>query len=130
MQSATTVVQPPAFSPTGQPLPTGGTVASAVGGQQVAIGVAPLRLMNSPQSGMYELVLNDTGTTWQEPFLLGIPPVAWAHLQFSSSWAGISRVHSVEITGGSLFALDAFNRVDHLYALEAQARGSGRSFTG
>jgi broad specificity phosphatase PhoE len=62
--------------------------------------------------------------------LLGIPPVAWAHLQFSSSWAGISRVHSVEITGGSLFALDAFNRVDHLFELEAHARGSGRSFTG
>jgi probable phosphoglycerate mutase len=61
--------------------------------------------------------------------LLGIPPVAWAHLHFSSSWAGISRVHSVEITGGSLFALDAFNRVDHLSTLAAHASGSSRSFT-
>lgn len=75
VQSANTVVQPPAFSPQGQALPTGGTVASAVGGQPIAIGVAPLRLLGAPQTGVYELVLNDTGTTWQEPFLLGIPPV-------------------------------------------------------
>lgn len=75
VQSANTVVQPPAFNPQGQALPTNGTVASAVGGQQIAIGVAPLRLTGSPQSGVYELVLNDTGTTWQEPFLLGIPPI-------------------------------------------------------
>lgn len=74
-QTANTVVAPPAFSPQGQPLPTGGTVASAVGGQTIDIGVAPLRMLGSPQSGVYELVLNDTGTTWQEPFLLGIPPV-------------------------------------------------------
>ncbi|MCA8980944.1 MAG: hypothetical protein KDC14_13030, partial [Planctomycetes bacterium] len=75
LQSTNTVVQPPAMSPQGQPLPSGGTVASAVGGQQIAIGVDPLRLLGSPQPGVYELVLNDTGTTWQEPFLIGIPPV-------------------------------------------------------
>jgi pimeloyl-ACP methyl ester carboxylesterase len=74
-QSANTVVAPPALSPQGTPLPTGGTVASAVGGSNVAIGVSALRLMNSPQSGVYEFVLNETGTTWQEPFLLGVPPV-------------------------------------------------------
>ena len=74
-QSANTVVLPPAVSPTGQPLPTGGTVANAVGGTNVGIGVSALRLMGSPQGGVYDLLLNDTGTVWQEPFLLGVPPV-------------------------------------------------------
>lgn len=60
--------------------------------------------------------------------LLGVDPVPWAHLHFSSSWAGISRLHTVPITGGALFALESFNRVEHLAAIEADAPGSGRSF--
>jgi len=60
--------------------------------------------------------------------LLGLDPVPWAHLHFSSSWAGISRLHTVKITGGALFALESFNRVDHLAPVLAEAPGSGRSF--
>ena len=53
--------------------------------------------------------------------LLGIEPVPWAHLHFASSWASITRIRSVEITGGALFALTVFNGVEHLAGLEAAA---------
>lgn len=59
--------------------------------------------------------------------LLGVDPVPWAHLRFSSSWAGISRLHALPITGGSLFVLESFDRVAHLEPLRDQAPGSGRS---
>jgi len=59
--------------------------------------------------------------------LLGIEPVPWVHLRFSSSWAGISRLHAIEITGGALFAMASFDRVEHLAPLRDEAPGSGRS---
>ncbi len=59
--------------------------------------------------------------------LLGIEPVPWVNLRFSGSWAGISSLHSMEITGGALFALAYFDRVDHLRSLQHQGAGSGRS---
>lgn len=58
--------------------------------------------------------------------LLGTEPVPWAPLRFSSSWTGITRIHSVEIAGGSLWALESFNRVSHLETLEAERPGGGR----
>jgi probable phosphoglycerate mutase len=85
------------------------------------------RLWRIPDTRRRILVLAHEGTNAVlVSHLLGIDPVPWAHLHFSSSWAGISRLHSVEITGGALFSLESFNRVDHLAALDAER--SGRSF--
>ena len=49
--------------------------------------------------------------------LLGIEPVPWARMRFSSLWAGITRVRSVPVTGGSVWVLKCFNRADHLAGL-------------
>lgn len=73
--AGSTVVAPPAATPQGTPLPTSGTVANAVGGQTVVPGAPSLRLAGGYGPGVYELVMNDTGTAWQESFLIGIPPV-------------------------------------------------------
>ena len=59
--------------------------------------------------------------------LLGIEPVPWVNLRFSGSWAGISRLHAMQITGGALFALASFDRIDHLHSLKELGAGSGRS---
>lgn len=50
--------------------------------------------------------------------LLGIEPTPWAWVRFSSNWAGISVVHSMSVAGASVWALDAFNRTEHLRDLE------------
>jgi len=59
--------------------------------------------------------------------LLGIEPVPWVNLRFSGSWAGISCLHSMEVSGGALFALAYFDRVDHLSSVNPKDAGSGRS---
>ena len=46
--------------------------------------------------------------------LLGIEPVPWASLRFSSGWAGISRVHTIPVASGHIWALDSFNARQHL----------------
>jgi len=59
--------------------------------------------------------------------LLGIEPVPWAFMRFSSAWAGISRVHSVETHDGAIWVLESFNRVNHLESLAQKLPGDGRS---
>jgi len=49
--------------------------------------------------------------------LLGIEPVPWAWMRFSAVWAGITRILSVPVAGGSVWALECFNRIDHLAGL-------------
>jgi probable phosphoglycerate mutase len=61
--------------------------------------------------------------------LLGIEPVPWAAMRFSSAWTGISRIHSLGTADGALWALETFNRVDHLDAVARHGQGSGRSPT-
>jgi len=90
---------------------------------------AAQRLWDIPDPDRRVLVLAHEGTNAVlVSHLLGIDPVPWAHLHFSSSWAGISRLHSVEITGGALFSLESFNRVDHMSGISADAPASGRTF--
>ncbi len=60
--------------------------------------------------------------------LLGVDPVPWAWMRFSSAWTGLSRVHSVETAGGAVWALESFNRLDHLRDLKETPNGGGRSF--
>lgn len=46
--------------------------------------------------------------------LLGIEPVSWASMRFSSAWTGISLVRTIPVADGHIWALAGFNRVQHL----------------
>lgn len=46
--------------------------------------------------------------------LLGIEPVPWTWLRFSSSWAGISTLHTMEVGGGHVWGLECFNYTAHM----------------
>jgi probable phosphoglycerate mutase len=50
--------------------------------------------------------------------LLGIEPVPWEWVRFSSVWCGVSRLRAVPIATGAVWVLEAFNRVGHLEGLE------------
>ena len=52
--------------------------------------------------------------------LLGIEPVPFAWVRFSHAWAGISVIHTHPVVGGSVFALESFNRTNHLAALRSR----------
>ena len=43
--------------------------------------------------------------------LLGIEPVSWASMRFSSAWTGISLVRTIPVADGHIWALAGFNRV-------------------
>jgi broad specificity phosphatase PhoE len=49
--------------------------------------------------------------------LLGIEPVPWAWVRFSSAWTGISQLHTLAVAGGGIWALESFNRTEHLAPL-------------
>ena len=86
------------------------------------------RLWQVPDSDPRLLIIAHEGTNAALiSHLLGVEPVPWVNLRFSGSWAGISRLHSMQITGGALFALAYFDRVDHLRSLQDEGAGSGRS---
>ncbi len=59
--------------------------------------------------------------------LLGIEPVPWTWMRFASAWTGISRVQSISIAGGAVWALESFNRIEHLAHLDSGEHGDGRS---
>jgi broad specificity phosphatase PhoE len=49
--------------------------------------------------------------------LLGVDPVPWAWIRFSSCHAGITRLRTVPIANGAVWTLESFNRVEHLAEL-------------
>jgi probable phosphoglycerate mutase len=49
--------------------------------------------------------------------LLGIEPVPFAWVRFSSSWAGISILHTLDVAGGGVWSVESFNRTQHLAPL-------------
>ncbi len=49
--------------------------------------------------------------------LLGIDPVPWVWLRFSTAWAGISVLQTVPVAGGAVWSLEAFNRTHQLASL-------------
>ncbi len=59
--------------------------------------------------------------------LLGIEPVPWAWMRFSSAWTGISRLQTLKTAQGAVWALESFNRVDHLRSLREVQTSDGRS---
>jgi probable phosphoglycerate mutase len=52
--------------------------------------------------------------------LLGIEPVPFAWVRFSSSWTGISVIQSLEVASGSVFGVASFNRTDHMIPLHSR----------
>jgi probable phosphoglycerate mutase len=46
--------------------------------------------------------------------LIGIEPVPWTHLRFSTSWAGITRLRTMPVGSRWVWSIEAFNRVAHL----------------
>lgn len=50
--------------------------------------------------------------------LLGIDPVPWEWVRFSSSWGGISRLRTVPVASGAVWVLARFNDVAHLDGLD------------
>jgi broad specificity phosphatase PhoE len=51
--------------------------------------------------------------------LLGIEPIPWAYLRFSTAWCGISRIRTLPVAGARVWVLEAFNRIGHLEGLVA-----------
>ncbi len=49
--------------------------------------------------------------------LIGVEPVPWTHLRFSTSWAGITRLRTVPVGSRRVWSLEAFNRIAHLAGL-------------
>ncbi len=41
-------------------------------------------------------------------------------MRFSSSWAGISSLHTIQVANGAVWALEAFNQTHHLERLESR----------
>ncbi len=52
--------------------------------------------------------------------LLGIEPVPFAWVRFSTAWAGISMVHTLEVGGGLVWSVESFNRTGHLAPLRTR----------
>jgi probable phosphoglycerate mutase len=50
--------------------------------------------------------------------LLGVDPVPWAWMRFSSHWAGITRLRAAAVASGAVWVVEGFNRVHHLGSLE------------
>lgn len=94
---------------------------------QHALGIhedARRRLWQIPDQDERILIVAHEGTNAALLcYLLGVAPVPWIHLHFSSSWGGISRAHTVPVGGASMWSLECFNRVDHLARLEENKAG-------
>ncbi len=51
--------------------------------------------------------------------LLGVDPVPWAWMRFSSDWAGITHLRAARVASGAVWVVEGFNRVHHLDGLES-----------
>jgi broad specificity phosphatase PhoE len=51
--------------------------------------------------------------------LLGIDPIPWAFLRFSTAWCGISRIRTLPVARARIWVLESFNRIGHLDGLVA-----------
>ena len=61
--------------------------------------------------------------------LLGIEPVPFAWVRFSSAWAGISVIHTLDVANGRVWSVESFNRTQHLEPLRSRPdwRRDGRT---
>ena len=75
---------------------------------------APTRLLIVAHEGTNAVILSH---------LLGVDPVPWAWLRFSTAWAGISHLRAQRVANGAVWVLEAFNRVHHLDGLSLGTGG-------
>ena len=54
--------------------------------------------------------------------LLGIEPVPWAWMRFSSGFTGVSRVHTKPVASGHVWVLSEFNNRGHLASIPEAGR--------
>jgi probable phosphoglycerate mutase len=108
---------------------TGGVESLLAGEHRVGVhGDSGQRLWQVPSDVERILIVAHEGTNAVLlSHLLGIEPVPWAWMRFSSAWAGISRVHSVATASGAVWALESFNRVHHLEPLRERGERDGRT---
>lgn len=84
------------------------------------------RLWQVPEQGPRILIVAHEGTNAAlMSYLLGLAPVPWAWLRFSSAWAGMTSLTSLHFPSGAVWACHFFNRTRHLDGLKAP--GEGRS---
>jgi len=76
------------------------------------------RLWRLPAASHRWLILAHEGTNAVLlSHLLGVDPVPWAWVRFSSGHAAISRLRTVPVASGAVWVLEGFNRVEHLAEL-------------
>ena len=76
------------------------------------------RLWQVPDRGKRILIAAHEGTNAVlVSHLLGIEPVPFAWVRFSTAWAGISVLHTLEVAEGLVWSVESFNRTDHLAPL-------------
>lgn len=77
------------------------------------------RLWRIPEAERRVLLVAHEGTNALViSHLLGIDPVPWEWVRFSSAWAGISRLRTVPVASGAVWVLSRFNDVAHLDGLD------------
>ena len=82
------------------------------------------RLWQVPEEGPRILIVAHEGTNAAlMSHLLGIEPVPWAWLRFSSSWAGMTSLTSLHFPSGAVWACHYFNRTRHLAEFEPTTGG-------
>ena len=108
---------------------TGGIESLLAGEHRIGVHEdAGRRLWHVPEGVERLLIVAHEGTNAVLlSHLLGIEPVPWAWMRFSSAWTGISRVHSVTTASGAIWALESFNRVHHLEPLRERSERDGRT---
>ncbi len=82
------------------------------------------RLWRMPEQRRRLLIVAHEGTNAiLLSHLLGLEPLPWTWLHFSSAWASITSLHLTPVASGAVWALEGFNRVQHLEGLESESDG-------
>ncbi len=78
------------------------------------------RLWKVPESKRILIVAHEGTNAVLISHLLGIEPVPFAWVRFSTAWAGVSVVHTLDVAGGRVWSVESFNRTAHLAPLRAR----------
>ena len=78
------------------------------------------RLWRVPESKRILIVAHEGTNAVLVSHLLGIEPVPFAWVRFSTAWAGISVLHTLDVAGGRVFSVESFNRTAHLAPLRTR----------
>ena len=88
------------------------------------------RLWQLPESLERVLIVAHEGTNAVLlSHLLGIEPVPFAWVRFSTAWAGVCTVQTLKVANGAVWSLESFNQTSHLAPLRAHPdwRRDGRT---